>query len=66
MSTVPRHSNLHSISHSYPAILLDAYGVFWGGNEVGLLPGSKEAMRSLVIQGKIVGILSNTTQLAAK
>lgn len=66
MSSVHLFPNLNAISQSFPAILLDAYGVYWGGNQVGLLPGAKEAMCTLVSQGKIVGILSNTTQLAAK
>lgn len=57
---------IHAISDSFNGILLDAYGVFWGGNGIGLLPGSKEAMEKLVSSGKIVGILSNSTQLAAK
>ncbi len=39
---------------------------FSGGNSFGLLPGSKEIMEKLVSTGKVVGILSNTTQLAAK
>jgi HAD superfamily hydrolase (TIGR01459 family) len=52
--------------NSFPALLLDAYGVFWGGNGVGPLPGSIELMRQLVAQGKIIGILSNTTQLSLK
>ena len=54
------------IAESYQGILLDAYGVFWGGNDCGLLPDSKLAMEKLVASGKIVGILSNSTQLAAK
>lgn len=54
------------LTESFNAFLLDAYGVFWGGNEFGLLSGSKEAMEKLVLSGKIVGILSNSTQLAAK
>jgi HAD superfamily hydrolase (TIGR01459 family) len=57
-------SNLESISGQFKGILLDAYGVFWGGNSVGLLPGCQEAMEKLVAQGKIIGILSNSTQLA--
>jgi HAD superfamily hydrolase (TIGR01459 family) len=65
-SNVYIHSNLESIIAPFKGILLDAYGVFWGGNAFGLLPGAKEAMERLVFQGKIVGILSNTTQLAAK
>lgn len=55
-----------SIPNNFNGILLDAYGVFWGGNEFGLFPGSKELMEKLVLEGKIVGILSNSTQLASK
>ncbi len=54
------------ISTPFKGVLLDAYGVFWGGNECGVLPGTKEAMEQLVSNGKIVGILSNSTQLASK
>ncbi|MGE5196536.1 MAG: TIGR01459 family HAD-type hydrolase [Anaerolineae bacterium] len=56
-------SNL--IDH-YDAFLLDAYGVFWGSNQIGMLPGAKEAMEYLVSHEKKVGILSNSTQLASK
>lgn len=58
--------NLISISDKFNGILLDAYGVFWGGNDYGLLPGSKEMMEQLILNEKIVGILSNSTQLASK
>lgn len=58
--------DLKMLSDSFTNILLDAYGVFWGGNKVGILPGSKEAMERLVADGKTVGILSNSTQLAKK
>lgn len=58
--------SLADISQKYSGILLDAAGVFWGGNAFGLLPGSKETMQKLVSSGKIVGILSNSTQLASK
>lgn len=44
-------------------ILLDAYGVFWGGG-TGVIPGSQAVMQELVAAGKIVGILSNTSQSA--
>jgi len=54
------------IATSFDAVLLDAYGVFWGGNAIGLLPYAKEAMEALVSSKKTVGILSNTTQLAFK
>lgn len=54
------------VSDPFKGILLDAYGVFWGGNDFGLLPGSKDVMEKFVAIGKIVGILSNSTQLASK
>lgn len=60
------YENVCAVSEKYPAVLLDAYGVFWGGNEHGLLAGSQEAMEAFVQSGKIVGILSNSTQLASK
>ena len=50
----------------YDAFLLDAYGVFWESNEMGMFPGAAEAMKDLVTKGKIVGVLSNSTQLAEK
>jgi HAD superfamily hydrolase (TIGR01459 family) len=65
-STLEVFPNLTHISHRFNGILLDAYGVFWGGNDYGLLPGSKEAMEKFILNGKIVGILSNSSQLAAK
>jgi HAD superfamily hydrolase (TIGR01459 family) len=58
--------DISHIANAYSALLLDAYGVFWGGNEVKLLPGAKEMMEKCVSDGKIVGILSNSTQLASK
>lgn len=57
---------LFTVTDQFPALLLDAFGVFWGGNSMGCLPGAKEAMKELVSQGKIVGILSNSTQLSFK
>ena len=36
--------SLAHISPDFNGILLDAYGVFWGGNDHGMLPGSTEAM----------------------
>lgn len=56
--------SIESICEPFDGILLDAYGVFWGGNDVGLLPGCKTAMERLIAKGKIIGILSNSTQLA--
>lgn len=58
--------SLLPISDHFKGILLDAYGVFWGGNDYGLLSGSKEVMENLLQRGKIVGILSNSTQLNHK
>lgn len=65
-ATLEIYPGIARLSDRFRGILLDAYGVFWGGNDFGLLPGSKEIMEKLVSQGKIVGILSNSTQLAAK
>ena len=58
--------SLTHISQGFNGILLDAYGVFWGGNDYGVLPGSKDVMEKMILNGKIVGILSNSTQLASK
>ena len=55
---------IHEAAKNFPAVLLDAYGVFWGGNSYGPLPGAAKAMEDLVSSGKTVGILSNATQLA--
>lgn len=60
------YSTIQEIAHGYEALLLDAYGVFWGGNSIGLFPGSKEAMASLIQKGKIVGILTNSSAIAEK
>lgn len=65
-ATVQIFPSLLSISAPFQGVLLDAYGVFWGGNEVGLFPGALETMEQLVLQGKVVGILSNSSQLVAK
>jgi HAD superfamily hydrolase (TIGR01459 family) len=59
-------SSITRVSDRFNGILLDAYGVFWSGNELGLMPRSKEVMETLVSNGKIVGILSNSTQLSSK
>lgn len=53
------------LMNRYDAFLLDAYGVFWGSHEVGVYPGAREAMAALVASGKQVGILSNSSQIAA-
>jgi HAD superfamily hydrolase (TIGR01459 family) len=59
------HPDITEISSSFKGILLDAYGVFWGGNAFGLLAGAALAMKELVSSGKIVGILSNSTQASS-
>lgn len=56
--------SIDQLASSFPALLLDAYGVFWGGNDVGLFPEAKATMERLVKSGKVVGILSNSTQSA--
>jgi ribonucleotide monophosphatase NagD (HAD superfamily) len=57
---------LDSFIDEFDALLLDAYGVFWAGNAFGPIEGTKESMKNLVKDGKIVGILSNTTSLGIK
>ncbi len=59
-------SSIEEVVKPFKGVLLDSYGVIWGGGGVGPLPGAKETMKYLVSSGKIVGILSNTTQLAFK
>jgi HAD superfamily hydrolase (TIGR01459 family) len=59
-------TTLEALASCYDAFLLDAAGVFWGSSEVGVLPGAAVAMEYLVAQGKLVGILSNSTQLSSK
>ena len=66
MNKVNIMPTIKHLSKNFQGILLDAYGVFWGGNACGVLPGSKEVMEHLVAEGKTVGILSNSTQLASK
>jgi len=60
------NTSLEDLSSQYDAFLLDAYGVFCGSSELGVLPGAADAMAYLVAHGKHVGILSNSTQPAAK
>lgn len=59
------HESILDVAAPYDGVLLDAYGVFWGGNAVGLFPGAKAVMEELVRQGKKVGVLSNATQTGA-
>lgn len=60
------HNTIADIAQKYRGVLLDAYGVFWGGNAYGALLGAKEEMARLVEEGKIVGVLSNATQLGGQ
>lgn len=60
------YSDIEAISKNFKGILLDAYGVFWGGNQTGPLSGAISMMEQLVRSGKVVGVLSNSTQLAEK
>lgn len=57
-------NSLLSIIEPYRVILLDAFGVFWGGNAIGLYPGVLDTFAQLKACGKIVGIISNATFLA--
>lgn len=66
ISAEQKFHSLEELGAKYEAFLLDAYGVFWGSSEIGVLPGAAAAMEYLVSQGKYVGILSNSTILAAK
>ncbi|MBM3207807.1 MAG: TIGR01459 family HAD-type hydrolase [Chlamydiae bacterium] len=63
MNSSQIHTPLLKIVSDYTGVLLDAYGVFWGGNAIGMLPGAENAMKHLVESGKIVGILSNATRI---
>lgn len=66
ISTPYIHAGTRNISQAFQGILFDAYGVFWNGNQQGLLPGSQDVMEHLVSTGKSVGVLSNSTQLSTK
>ncbi|MBS0606462.1 MAG: TIGR01459 family HAD-type hydrolase [Verrucomicrobia bacterium] len=63
--TIEIFPGIDAVADKFKGVLLDAYGVFWGGNGSGLLPGAQEIMEKLVSSGKIVGVLSNTTQQAS-
>lgn len=56
------YDNLLNISDKFDVFLFDAYGVFWDAGK--FFPGSREVMENLVKNGKIVYILSNTTQIS--
>lgn len=58
--------DIATVAKPFRGILLDAWGVFWDGNDRGAFPGAVDAMKKLVSNGHIVGVLSNNTQLAEK
>lgn len=49
------------ITAMFPAILLDAYGVFWNGETKSPYIEASAAMKSFLALGKLVGILSNSS-----
>lgn len=63
--SIPAFPDIHSLKPDYPALLLDAYGVFYGGVAAGPYPGATKKLETLMNTGKKIGILSNTTQLAS-
>lgn len=65
-TTLDVYPGLSYLSDRYDCILLDAYGVFWGGNDFGVLPGCREVMAYFIQTGKVIGILSNSTQLSSR
>lgn len=60
-----KFNSFKEIANKFDGVLLDAYGVFWGGNALGLLPGARELMEYLILNGKKIGVLSNSTQIAS-
>lgn len=64
-NSVQIYPTIEYVAMPFNGILLDAYGVFRGGNN-SLIAGAKAAMQNLVENGKVVGILSNTTQVNTK
>lgn len=55
------YKNLRQIAERFEVFLFDAYGVFWEGSR--FYAGSREFMAELTAAGKIVAVLSNSTQL---
>lgn len=62
--SVSVRKNILEVSGSYQGILSDAYGVYWDGTN--MIQGALEAFENLMTSGKVVGILSNSSQSAAK
>jgi HAD superfamily hydrolase (TIGR01459 family) len=61
LSTYPSLENALN-QNDYKVLFLDAFGVFWGGNVQGAFPGASQTMERLFNSGKIIGILSNSSQ----
>lgn len=63
-ATVPSYPSLEMAlrDKNYSTLFLDAWGVFWDGNERGAFPGSLQTMERLFAAGKKIVILSNSTQ----
>lgn len=59
-------SSLEELIDQFDGILLDAYGVFWNGNSLGLMPNAEKVFNRFMMANKHVGILSNSSQLAEK
>jgi HAD superfamily hydrolase (TIGR01459 family) len=59
------YPTLLNVAAPFKGILLDANGVFWDGDKVGLMPNAKETMERLFEHRKTIGILSNSTQLVS-
>lgn len=57
------YNSLYDLRDQFDVFIFDAYGVFWDGNK--FFANSREVMEQLRKDGKIVAILSNTTQVAS-
>ncbi|MDR3290340.1 MAG: HAD hydrolase-like protein [Rickettsiales bacterium] len=53
------NSNLLQVKDNFDIFIFDAYGVFYNGNT--FFEGALDVMERLILEGKIVYILSNTT-----
>lgn len=55
------YESLAEVADRFDVFLFDAYGVFWSGKA--FYEGCRELMADLVRQGKLVMVMSNSTQL---
>ncbi|MBW4430089.1 MAG: TIGR01459 family HAD-type hydrolase [Nostoc desertorum CM1-VF14] len=58
--------SLESVVSNSSLILVDAFGVFWGGEAVGLLPGALATFQKIKEQNTTIIIVSNSTRLTAR